>query len=271
VDRTDPNPNPIAVAIIPARYDSTRLPGKPLVEIGGKPLVLWVVERALAAQSVSRVIVATDDLRIFDRVTSAGLEAVMTSRDHATGTDRIAEVAGNLDAEIVVNVQGDEPLIEPETIDRAVSALINNSEAEIATTSEPIYDLADVLSRAVVKVVVDAEGRALNFSRGPIPFPNQAVARHGSIEAALGNEPALLSTFRKHTGLYAYRREFLLKFTSWPQSERERAESLEQLRALERGVNIRVVEAKSSSIGVDTIEDLERVRRLIELNERVAV
>ena len=232
---------------------------------------MWVVERALAARSVSRAIVATDDARIFDCVTSAGFEAVMTSAHHATGTDRIAEVARDLDAEIIVNVQGDEPLIEPETIDRAVSALINDPEAEIATTCEAIDDIADVLSRAVVKVVVDEAGRALQFSRSPIPFPNQAVLRHGSIEAALERESGLLSTFRKHTGLYVYRREFLLKFTSWPQSEAEAAESLEQLRALERGVKIRVVEASAPSIGVDTFEDLERVRALIEGSVKVAV
>ena len=237
-----------------------------MLQIAGKPLVLWVIERALAARSVSRAIVATDDARIFDCVISAGFEAVMTRGDHATGTDRIAEVARDLDAEIIVNVQGDEPLIEPETIDRAVTALVNDPEAEIATTCEPIDDPADVLSRAVVKVVMDDDGRALSFSRAPIPFPNQAVGRHGSIEAALANPDAsgLLSTFRKHTGIYAYRREFLLKFTSWPQSERERAESLEQLRALERGVKIKVVEVASRSIGVDTIEDLERVRAIAE-------
>lgn len=225
----------------------------------------------MAARTVSRAIVATDDLRIFDRVKSAGFEVVMTHGAHATGTDRIAEVARDLDAEIIVNVQGDEPLIEPETIDRAVSALVNDREGEMATTCEAINESAGVLSRGVVKVVVDGSGYALNFSRGPIPFPNQAVARHGSIEAALEREPALLSIFRKHTGLYVYRREFLLKFTSWPQSERERAESLEQLRALERGVRIRVVEATSPSIGVDTIKDLERVRQLIERDARVAV
>ena len=232
---------------------------------------MWVVERALAARSVSRAIVATDDRRIFDCITSAGFEAVMTHERHATGTDRIAEVARDLDAEIIVNVQGDEPLIEPETIDLAVSALINDCEAEIATTCEAIDHPDDVLSRAVVKVVVDDSGRALEFSRGPIPFPDQAVTRHGSIEAALEREPMLLSTFRKHTGLYVYRREFLLKFTSWPQSESEAAQSLEQLRALERGTKIRVVEASARSIGVDTIEDLERVRALVEGHAKLAV
>jgi len=264
VDHAGPNSSQIAVALIPARYNSTRLPGKPLLPLGGKPLVLWVAERALAASTVSRAIVATDDSRIFDAVRSAGFEARMTRRDHLSGTDRVAEIARDLVAEIIVNVQGDEPLIEPETIDRAVNALMSDHQAEIATTCEPLEAAADVLSTAVVKVVIDNEGRALNFSRAPIPFPVEAVRRHGSIEAALENEPALLSTFSKHTGLYVYRREFLQEFTSWPPSERERRESLEQLRALERGVTIRVVPAASSSIGVDTMEDLERVRSILE-------
>ena len=264
MDHTGSNSQQIAVAVIPARYNSTRLPGKPLLEISGKPLILWVVERALGARTVSRAIVATDDARIFDVVIAEGFEAVMTRRDHLSGTDRVAEVAKNLNAEIIVNVQGDEPLIEPETIDRAVIALVADPDAQMSTTCEPISALADVLSSAVVKVVVDGEGYAVDFSRNPIPFPNQAVQRHGSIEAALRNEPALLFSFRKHTGLYAYRQEFLLEFTSWPQSGLERTESLEQLRALERGVKIKVVEAALPSIGVDTAEDLERVRAIVE-------
>jgi 3-deoxy-manno-octulosonate cytidylyltransferase (CMP-KDO synthetase) len=264
VDPTESNSQQIAVAVIPARYDSTRLPGKPLLPIAGKPLVLWVAERALAARTISRVIVATDDSRIMDAVEAAGFEAMMTRADHPSGSDRVAEVALHVDAEIIVNVQGDEPLIEPETIDRAVNALVNDGEAMMATTSERIDTAADVLSRSVVKVEVDAQGRALSFSRNPIPFPNQAVRQHGSIEAALRNEPALLFSFRKHTGLYVYRREFLLEFSDWPPSASEQAESLEQLRALERGVTIKVVEAAAPSIGVDTREDLERVRAMIE-------
>jgi 3-deoxy-manno-octulosonate cytidylyltransferase (CMP-KDO synthetase) len=270
VDPTGKNSRQIAVAIIPARYSSTRLPGKPLLDIAGKPLILWVAERALAAHSVSRVIVATDDQRIFDAVTAAGFEAIMTRSDHASGTDRVAEVARDLDAEIIVNVQGDEPLIEPETIDRAVRQLEVNREVMMATTSEPIAEAAEVLNPAVVKVVTDVEGYATSFSRNPIPWPNQAVTRHGSIEAALRNEPALLFSFRKHTGLYVYRRDFLLQFAAWPQAESEAAESLEQLRALERGVKIKVVEAASPSIGVDTIEDLERVRALVEREAQMA-
>jgi len=192
VNPTGSNSKQIAVAVIPSRYESTRLPGKPLLSICGKPLVLWVAERALAATTVSRVIVATDDSRILDAVKSAGFEAMMTRGDHVSGTDRVAEVARNLGAEIVVNVQGDEPLIDPETIDRAVIALVADPDAQMSTTCEPISAVADVLSSAVVKVVVDGEGYATDFSRNPIPFPNQAVAQYGSIEAALGAEPAPL-------------------------------------------------------------------------------
>jgi 3-deoxy-manno-octulosonate cytidylyltransferase (CMP-KDO synthetase) len=269
VDPTGKNSNQIAVAVIPARYGSSRLPGKPLLEIAGKPLILWVAERALAAHSVSRAIVATDDPRILDAVTSAGFEAVMTRSDHVSGTDRVAEVARNLDAAIIVNVQGDEPLIEPETIDCAVNELAANGETVMATTSESISEAAEVLKPTVVKVTIDNDGHATSFSRNPIPWPNQAVKQHGSIEAALRNEPALLFSFRKHTGLYVYRREFLLEFAGWPQSDSERRESLEQLRALEHGVKIKVVGAASPSIGVDTMEDLERVRSMVEQREEL--
>ena len=171
MDHTGSNQDITAVAVIPARYNSTRLPGKPLLPIGGKPLVLWVAERALAASTVNRVIVATDDSRIFDAVRSGGFEAMMTRSDHASGSDRVAEVARDLKAGIIVNVQGDEPLIDPKTIDRAVNALVADPEASVATTSEPIAGAADVLSSAVVKVIVDDAGRATSFSRAPVPFP----------------------------------------------------------------------------------------------------
>jgi 3-deoxy-manno-octulosonate cytidylyltransferase (CMP-KDO synthetase) len=252
-----------AVAVIPARYSSTRLPGKPLLEIAGKPLIVCVAERARAASTVSRTIVATDDTRIADAASSAGFDVVMTRTDHKTGTDRIAEVAHNLRADIIVNVQGDEPLIDPETIDRAVKALLDDQAAQMSTTYEAIENAADVLNPSVVKVAFDKANHATDFSREPIPFPNQAVDKHGSLEAALRQEPALLFSFKKHTGLYAYRRDFLLEFTRWPQSEREARESLEQLRALDRGVKIKVVEAASRSVGVDTEEDLERVRTMM--------
>ena len=270
-----PNPKTNAVAIIPARYDSVRLPGKALLEIAGEPMICWVVERALSARNVSRAIVATDDQRIIDAVRSAGHEAVMTGAHHKSGTDRIAEVAASLeDADIVVNVQGDEPLISPLTIERAVDEIRKKWKGEggkdqigIVTTWEPMESAADVLNPDVVKVVVDDYESAIYFSRSPVPYPREAVRKHGSIEAAILEEPALLTNFRKHTGLYVYRRDVLLEFANWPQSELERLESLEQLRALEHGVKIKAIKASTPSIGVDTMEDLERVRSLISSSE----
>jgi 3-deoxy-manno-octulosonate cytidylyltransferase (CMP-KDO synthetase) len=240
------------------------LPGKPLLDIAGRPMIIHVVERALSARNVARALVATDDRRVLEAVRGAGFEALMTRGDHASGSDRLAEAAAALeDADVIVNVQGDEPLISPLTIERAIDELINDREAQVVTSCEAITDAADVLSADVVKVVSDSRGRALYFSRSPVPFPRDAVRRHGTLEAALRNEPGLLSLFRKHTGLYAYRRGFLLKYAGWPRSALENAEALEQLRALERGATIRVFETDTPSIGVDTIADLERVRALI--------
>ncbi len=253
------------VAIIPARFNSTRLPGKPLQLIAGRPMTLHTVERALVANSIGRVIVATDDARIYKAVSEAGYEAQMTSAAHATGTDRIAEVARTLeDAELIVNVQGDEPFIAPETIDRAVAALIANADAQMATTCEPITEAADVLSPDVVKVVTDERGRALYFSRAPIPFPRDLVRRYGALHIALELEPDALALFRKHTGLYVYRREFLLEYASWQTASLEQMEALEQLRALTRGAGIVVIETDKPSIGVDTEADLARVRAMVE-------
>ena len=249
-----------SVAVIPARYSATRLPGKPLLEIAGKPLIVWVAERARSASTISRTIVATDDPRIVDAVNAAGFDAVITRADHKTGTDRIAEVAHNLRADIIVNVQGDEPLINPETIDRAVNALIEDPDAQMSTTWEKIADPADVTNPSVVKVTFDGNCYATKFSRNPLV--NQGAEKGDSDESS-PDESGLLFKFKKHTGLYAYRRDFLLAFARWPQTENERRESLEQLRALDRGVKIKVVEAASPSIGVDTVEDLERVRRII--------
>lgn len=256
------NPKIKAVAIIPARYDSVRLPGKALLEIAGKPMICWVAERALSARNVSRVVVATDDARIRDAVIESGFEAVMTRPDHASGTDRIAEVAETLDdADIIVNVQGDEPTISPETIEAAVAALTSDPEGGIATTWEPMESAADVLSPDVVKIVVDESDRAVYFSRSPVPYPRDAVRQYGSLQQALENDASVLARFRKHTGLYVYRREVLLAMARWPQSELEITESLEQLRALEHGVKIKATQASAASIGVDTAEDLERVKQ----------
>ena len=228
-------------------------------------MILHVLERALAARNIARAICATDDRRILEAVVSAGFEAVMTRPDHASGSDRLAEVAATLDdaVDVIVNLQGDEPLISPRTIERAVEELLKDDDAQIATVSEEIKEAADVLSADVVKVVTDLNGRALYFSRSPIPFPRDAVRLYGTLLAALEIEPQLLATFRKHTGLYVYRRSFLLEYTRWPQSTLERTEALEQLRALEHGAKIKVIAAESPSIGVDTEHDLERVRKII--------
>jgi 3-deoxy-manno-octulosonate cytidylyltransferase (CMP-KDO synthetase) len=256
------------VVIIPARFASTRLPAKALVHIAGKPMVCRVAEQALAARNVDRVIVATDNEAILDAVRSAGLEGVMTSEAHASGTDRIAEVAESIpDAQIIVNLQGDEPLISPETIERAVDRMCDEfllpNGAGIVTTWEPIEAFGDLTNFDLVKVVVGDQEQAVYFSRSPIPCPRDLIKRHGSPDAAFSNEPEFLTLFRKHTGLYVYRRDVLLEFTRWPQTRLERIESLEQLRALEHGVLIRVIQASSSSTGVDTPADLDRVREMI--------
>lgn len=260
------NPLKNVIAVIPARYASVRLPGKLLLPIDGRPLILHTIDQAKAAATISRVIVATDDERIRDVVVETGGEAVMTEARHASGTDRVAEVAENLPPDsIIVNVQGDEPLIAPETIDSAVNALIADPDADMATTSEPIDRLADLLNGNVVKVVTGDKGYAIHFSRSPMPFPRDAALRYnGDPNRALVEEPELLSMFRKHTGLYVYRRDYLLRITRLPQTKLEKIEMLEQLRALEDGAKIRVVDAVGRSIGVDTEEDYEWARRVIE-------
>lgn len=254
------------IAIIPARLASTRLPKKALIEIAGKPMICWVAQKALAAGNVDRVIVATDSQQIVDVVHANAIDAVLTSADHQSGTDRVAEVAAAIhDAEIIVNVQGDEPLISPATIERAVETMKaeiakGTNGAGIVSTWERIESIDDLLTPDVVKVVLDDDDNAVYFSRSPIPYPRDAVKRHGTPEAALLAEPELLKLFRKHTGLYVYRKDVLLEFTKWPQSELERTEALEQLRALSHGVKIKVVEACTTSTGVDTLDDLEKVR-----------
>jgi len=231
-------------------------------------MVCWVAERALAARNVDRVIVATDSDEIVEAVGARGIEVVLTSSQHTSGTDRVAEVAAAIpEAEIIVNVQGDEPLISPQTIERAVDVMAAEMHqangAGIVTTWEPIESKAELLDPDLVKVVVDDDQNAIYFSRSPVPYPRDAVKRHGSPDVALEEEPDLLKLFRKHTGLYVYRRDVLLEFTKWPQTQLEQIEALEQLRALAHGVKIKVVEACTTSIGVDTLLDLERVRSTI--------
>jgi 3-deoxy-manno-octulosonate cytidylyltransferase (CMP-KDO synthetase) len=266
VEHHGDNPQKLVVAIIPARYGSVRLPGKMLLPIAGKPLILHTIERAKAARLVDRVIVATDDERILNEVLKSGNAAVMTSPNHRSGSDRIAEVAESLPGgSIVVNIQGDEPLISPEMIETAVEAMLNRG-ADIVTVCEPLTSLyGELLNFSVVKVVCGSDGRALYFSRSPMPFPRDASLRYdGDPNRALENEPQLFENFRKHVGLYVYSREYLLKFTKLPQTRLEKFESLEQLRALESGAVIRVVDAKTNSIGVDTREGYERVKDIIE-------
>ena len=229
-------------------------------------MVCWVAERALAARNVDRVIVATDSEEIANAVRLRGIEVALTSEHHTSGTDRVAEVAAAIpEAEIIVNVQGDEPLISPQTIEKAVAVMAAemakaSGGAGIVTTWEPIESRADLLDPDLVKVVVDEDDNAVYFSRSPVPYPRDAVKRHGSPETALEQEPELFKLFRKHTGLYVYRRDVLLEFTKWPPTPLERIEALEQLRALAHGLKIKVVEACTASTGVDTLADLEKVR-----------
>jgi len=247
------------VAIIPARYASTRLPGKPLSQINGKPMVQHVWERARVSPAVDRVLVATDDERIAEIVRAFGGEVVMTSRAHATGTDRLAEAAAATDAEIVVNVQGDEPMLDPSFIDAAVAPLRAEPELPMSTVSLPLTDVEEMLSPAVVKVVSDARGLALYFSRAPIPLVRDAADPRAAAAQAVSRRLA-----RKHVGLYAYRRTALLRFASLAPSPLEQAEGLEQLRALHHGMRIFVVPMDGQSgVAVDTPQDLERVRAIM--------
>lgn len=252
--------------MIPARAASVRLPGKLLREIAGKPLVVHTLERAKAAKTVSRVIVATDDEAIRDAVVAAGGEAQMTSPEHSSGSDRVAEVAESLpEGSIIVNVQGDEPLIAPETIDAAVEAILGSEATHIVSVYETFESASELFDPNNVKVVTDMAGDALYFSRSPMPWPRDASLRNdGDAIRAIAAQPELLAHFKKHTGLYVYRREYLLEFTKLPQTPLERFEMLEQLRALENGAKIKLVKAAASSIGVDTEDDLEKVRRVLE-------
>lgn len=239
------------LAVIPARYASTRLPGKPLVPLAGKPMIAWVWERVRRAASVSGVVVATDDERIRSAVEAFGGEAVLTRSEHRSGTERVGEVAAaRQDVEIFVNVQGDEPLIEPAAIDQAVEALRTDGQVSVATLAVPITNPADIMDPNVVKAVLDFDGNALYFSRAPIPWVRD---RGGPVHAR----------HLKHLGLYVFRREALLDFATFPEGDLERVEQLEQLRWLENGYRIRVVETEYDSIGVDVPEDVQRVEQLL--------
>ncbi|RMO98443.1 3-deoxy-manno-octulosonate cytidylyltransferase [Pseudomonas syringae pv. philadelphi] len=247
--------------VIPARYGSSRFPGKPLKLIAGKPMVQLVWEQARKS-SAERVVIATDDARIVEACQAFGAEVLLTRDDHNSGTDRLAEVATQLglaaDA-IVVNVQGDEPMIPPAVIDQVASNLAAHPEAGISTLAEPIDDVTALFNPNVVKVSTDINGLALTFSRAPLPWARDALAR--SKDELPDGVP-----YRRHIGIYAYRAGFLHDFVSWGPCWLENTESLEQLRALWNGVRIHVADAlEAPPGGVDTPEDLERVRRLLEV------
>jgi 3-deoxy-manno-octulosonate cytidylyltransferase (CMP-KDO synthetase) len=237
------------LGVIPARWASTRLPGKSLVPLCGKPLILWVLERARQAERLDEVVVATDDDRIRSVVERAGGTAVMTRSDHPSGTDRVAEAASGRGAAVIINVQGDEPLIDPQLINRLADAMVKDQRWDMATAATPVRDAEELNKPSVVKVVWDHEGRALYFSRSVIPFIRDRM-------------PAGLRHWR-HLGIYAYRKEFLATMVAASPCELERAEQLEQLRALYLGARIRVVEAQDVGVGVDMPEDVTRAEAAI--------
>jgi 3-deoxy-manno-octulosonate cytidylyltransferase (CMP-KDO synthetase) len=255
-----------SVAIIPARYASTRLPGKPLLVIKGKPLIQYVYER-VKSSSVQQVIVATDDERIVTAVKGFGGEAVLTSPRHRSGTERVAEVAAGIDAAIVVDCQGDEPLIQPEAIDKAIAAIAQDPSIMVTTLITPLEKGEDLCNPHLVKVVVDHDGFALYFSRAPIPYPRDVLEKRPPEVALTKGSPQVwpkeLGGYWQHIGLYAFRREFLLKLTALPPSPLERREKLEQLRILENGYKIKTVICSTPSIGIDTPDDVERFTALI--------
>lgn len=243
------------VGLIPARYAATRLPGKPLSEINGKPMVQWVYEKASQAESLNEVWVATDDERILKAVEAFGGRAVMTSKELTSGTDRIAQAADQIGADVYVNIQGDEPMMDPHGIDLA-TALVVSGRFQMASLMTPLKTQQDLENPTVVKVITDASARAIYFSRFPIPY-----SRHSPIET--GDMPGGEFACKRHVGLYVYTREVLFKFRSLPPSKLEKGEMLEQLRALANGISIGMAEADFESIGVDTPEDLERVRSIL--------
>jgi 3-deoxy-manno-octulosonate cytidylyltransferase (CMP-KDO synthetase) len=235
------------LGVIPARFSSSRFPGKILALLAGKPMLQHVYERASQARYLSSTIIATDDARIFDAARGFGARVRMTRDDHPSGTDRVAEVASAEDAEVIVNIQGDEPLIDPAAIDAAILPVAHDPDIVMATLRKKIEDPSEITNPNVVKVVTDRVGDAIYFSRCPIPFDRDGTSG---------------VPHYKHIGLYIYQRDFLLSYSSLPVGPLEQAERLEQLRALENGYKIRVVETEYESLGVDTPADLERVAKL---------
>lgn len=243
------------LAVIPARFASTRLPGKPLASIAGRPMIQHVVERVRGAQLVSSILVATDDERILKAVEAFGGKAIITRPDHHTGTDRVAEVAAHVSADVYINIQGDEPLIDPGIIDAVIAAMLEDDSIQIATPCAAITQPKEIMDPNVVKVTRDFDSNGLYFSRAPIPW----VRDTGATVAA---------SHWKHIGLYGFVRDTLLEFPTLPPGELERVEQLEQLRWLENGFRIRVVETEYDAVSVDVPADIERVEKI--LRERAA-
>jgi 3-deoxy-manno-octulosonate cytidylyltransferase (CMP-KDO synthetase) len=233
--------------VLPSRYGSTRFAGKPLADISGRPLVEWVYRRASQVRGVGELVVATDDERIARAVESFGGNAVLTAGDHATGTDRVAEVARSRPYEVVVNLQGDEPVFDPRTVEAMVDRLVSAPDTDIVTGCHPIEAKEDHDDPNVVKVVADRDGRALYFSRSPVP--------HGALE---------IGAAYRHVGIYVFRRESLIRFTSLEASPLERAERLEQLRALENGMTIRLIVTDTKTVGVDVPDDVKKVEKELD-------
>lgn len=238
----------VVIGVIPARYGSTRLPAKALAMISGKPMIQHVYERCLKAKLLSEVLVATDDKRIFDAVINFGGNVTMTSKLHKSGTDRIGEAVRNIKCDIVVNIQGDEPMISPGNIDKAIEPLLNKKSVNVSTLCIKISDIKDINNPNVVKVVFDSNNNALYFSRSAVPF----------------NRDNTKAEYFKHIGLYVYRKDYLMNLIKMIPSKLEQIEKLEQLRVLESGEKIKVVKTKIDSHSVDTAADLKKIRNLIK-------
>lgn len=244
-----------AIGVIPARYASTRFEGKVLADLGGKPVIQHVYERARQAKLLDDLIVACDDERVKAAVLKFGGKAILTSPDQPTGTDRLSEVVNPLDVKVVVNIQGDEPFVQPTMIDNIVLELLNNAKIGMVTLIKKIEDEKELHDHNIVKVVVDKDGYALYFSRNPIPFVRDKSLQRPLLEAY---------AFYKHIGLYGYTKDFLFTFKNLPKSNLEEAEKLEQLRALEHGYKIKTIVTKFDTVGIDTPEDLEKAKEYFD-------
>jgi len=256
------------IGVIPARWGSTRFEGKPLADILGKTMIRRVYEAAEGAKSLDRIIVATDDRRIYDECSGFGADVMMTHPEHPSGSDRVAEAAQKTDGDIYVNIQGDEPLLHPENIDLAVRPLLDDPEINFSTLKTDIKNIEELFDINRVKVVTDKNDFALYFSRLPIPLAREPEINNISFEEMLKQKAHLWKFYFIQIGLYVFRRDFLFTFTSLPPSPLEKLEKLEQLRALENGYRIKVVYTEKDSIGVDSPQDLDRIIKILKKEKK---